>query len=157
MPALLRTSRRWRDCGRDAWAMPPRVLWPNIVPTLHLIARIEAETGLRLDAARSGWRSEPVDRCAGGAAGNRHLHNVALDVDLIDLPASAPAAGGDAAGARDIDSPLTRLSGFWRRHGAQASMGLGFHIPTRIHIDTAGHRTWGRDHRCGTSLCVSDG
>lgn len=151
MPELLRTSRRWRDCGHDAWAVPPRALWPRIVPTLRLIARIETDTGLRLDAARSGWRSETVNRCAGGAARSRHLQNVALD---IDLPASLPSPVGTATDAGGNDSPLTRLCGFWRRHGAQTAMGLGFYTPTRIHIDTAGRRTWGSDHRRGTSLCV---
>lgn len=111
MPELLRTSRRWRDCGHDAWAVPPRALWPRIVPTLRLIARIETDTGLRLDAARSGWRSETVNRCAGGAARSRHLQNVALD---IDLPASLPPARRHGDGRRrqrqPADAPLRFLA-----------------------------------------------
>lgn len=153
MSALLRSSRRWRVCGHDAWAVPPRALWPELLPTLRLIARIETDTGIRLDAVRSGWRSEAVNRCARGAARSRHLQNLALDIDLATSP---PAATAHAAGGSGANSTMTLICGFWRRHGAQASMGLGFYSPTHIHIDTAGFRTWGSDHRRGTSLCVSN-
>ena len=145
MEDMLRTSRAWRRCGHAAHAVPPRATWPRIVPTLRLIARIEAETGLSLDAVRSGWRDETVNGCAGGAARSRHLENVALD---IDLPPPSPKS------VETGDAPLDRLCGFWRRHGKTEAMGLGFYTPTRIHIDTAGHRTWGNDHHRGTSLCV---
>ena len=148
MEHLLRTSRSWHRCGHAAYAVPPRELWPRMVPTLRLIAQIEAETGLSLDAARSGWRAEAVNRCAGGAARSRHRENVALD---IDLPPQEPARPGHTASS---DIALERLCGFWRRHGQAEAMGLGFYTPTRIHIDTAGYRTWGSDHHRGTSLCV---
>ena len=39
------------------------------------------------------------------------------------------------------------------RHGAEHRFGLGFYSPTRIHVDTAGFRTWGRDYTRRTSLC----
>lgn len=134
--ALLRTSRRWQQCAHAEYAVPPRANWSRIVPTLQVVRRL-ADAGVIDPAlARSGYRSEAMNACAGGSARSRHLDNRGIDFDL-------PSA-----------DRVDALCDVWRRHGAKLQIGLGFYTPTRIHVDAAGYRTWGRDHRRGTSLCI---
>lgn len=137
MDALLRTSRRWHVCLHDEFAAPPPVLQRNIAPTLRVVDRLHDAGLLDPALARSGWRDAHVNRCAGGASGSKHLLNNAIDFDLPEHPGSVAA-----------------LCAWWRAHGAQARMGLGFYTPTAIHIDTSGFRTWGTDRTRRSSLCV---
>lgn len=136
MSALLRSSRRWRTCGPE-FLLPPREHADAIVPTLRVVAQLERMGIVRGGHVRSGYRSAEVNQCAGGSARSHHLRNNALDFDLVD------------------DTCTEALCEFWRRQGPSLQMGLGFYTPTRIHIDTAGHRTWGTDYRRGTSLCIT--
>jgi hypothetical protein len=137
MPELLRLGRRWRNCGGTAFVVPPRERWPAIVPTLRLFDALRKD-GL-LDGARvaSAYRPAAYNRCEGGSDGSRHLRNQALDLDL-------------GPGAPDR---VARLCAHWRRIGPARDWGLGFYTPTRIHLDATGFRTWGSNHRRGTSLC----
>lgn len=136
LSSLLRTSRRWRQCDLPEFAVPPRAQWPQLLPTLRLLHQLQSEGLLDGRRIRSGWRDARNNQCSGGSSRSQHLANRALDLDLD--PAVPPA----------------RLCGYWRRHGPDRAMGLGFYSPERIHIDTAGFRTWGTDHRRGTSLCI---
>jgi len=137
--SLLRTSRSWRSCGGQEFAVPPKSLWPNMPPTLRLIAQLRDAGLLDPALARSVYRDPAMNACAGGSARSRHLHNRAIDFDL-------PAQGDYVA----------KLCAFWREHGRAANMGLGFYTPTAIHIDTTGYRTWGTDHSRRTSLCMTE-
>lgn len=137
MPALLRTSRRWRLCLHDEFDVPPASLQSAIAPTLRAVAELRDAGIVDPALARSGYRRPDVNRCAGGAGGSRHLGNVAIDFDLPDKPDN-----------------IARLCAWWRAHGAAKRMGLGFYSPTTIHIDTAGFRTWGDDRHRASSLCV---
>jgi uncharacterized protein YcbK (DUF882 family) len=137
MSALLRTARSWQQCGNREFSVPPRELWPQMAPTLRLVARLRDEGLLDPWLARSVYRDPELNRCAGGAKGSKHLRNTAAD---FDLPPS--------------DDNVARLCAFWREHGEVLGMGLGFYTPTAIHVDTAGYRTWGSDHTHRTSLCL---
>ena len=137
MAALSRTSRRWRFCGHDEFATPPEDLRKNMPPTLRVVARLRDAGILDPALARSVYRDEAVNRCAGGSARSKHRENRAIDFDLASNPEN-----------------VARLCAFWREHGPALDLGLGFYTPTAIHLDTAGFRTWGSDHRRGTSLCV---
>jgi len=136
MRALLRSSRRWQACDAPEFLLPPSEHAPAIVPTLHVVAELQVVGIVTGASARSGYRSPELNRCSGGSSRSRHVLNNALDFDLAD------------------DRHVVALCDFWRREGPSLAMGLGFYTPTRIHIDTAGHRTWGTDHRRGTSLCM---
>ncbi len=136
MSALSRTARSWRQCRNDEFATPPEDLRKNMPPTLRVVAQLRDAGILDPALARSVYRDEAVNRCAGGSARSKHRENRAID---FDLPNS--------------DS-IDRLCAFWREHGAALDLGLGFYTPTTIHLDTAGFRTWGSDHRRGTSLCI---
>ena len=136
MHALLRSSRRWQACDAPEFLLPPPDRVATIVPTLRVVAQLQAMGIVDGRHVRSGYRSPEVNRCSGGSARSRHVLNNALDFDLTD------------------DHHVAALCDFWRARGPSLAMGLGFYTPTKIHIDTAGHRTWGTDHRRGTSLCV---
>lgn len=134
-PALLRSGRRWRRCGFDEFAVPPRTHWPAMTSTLKLVAELQGAGILTQSEVASAWRSRAFNQCEGGSPMSRHLDNNALDFDL--------------AQAADVEA----LCGYWRRQGRAKRFGLGFYSPRAIHVDTAGFRTWGTDHHRGTSLC----
>jgi hypothetical protein len=137
MSSLLRSSRRWRACDMPEFQLPPSDRAAAIVPTLRLVARLQAMGIVDGENVRSGYRSAEANHCAGGSSRSRHVLNNALDFDLAD--------------GRRVDA----LCEFWRAQGQSLDMGLGFYTPTKIHLDTAGYRTWGKDYRRGTSLCLS--
>jgi hypothetical protein len=138
MDALLRTARRWRLCGNIEFAAPPPELWPNMPPTLRVVAQLRDAGILDTTLARSVYRDEAMNTCAGGSAGSKHRENKAID---FDLPPNS--------------NNVARLCDFWRTQGPALNLGLGFYTPTAIHLDTAGFRTWGSDHHRGTSLCLT--
>lgn len=135
--ALLRTSRRWQACGHAEFAIPPRAHWDRIVPTLRVVRELRDAGVLDPALGRSAWRSPAMNTCAGGSTRSRHLTFQAFDFDLPDA------------------TRVARLCRFWRQRGPALGLGLGFYAPTLIHVDTTGYRTWGSDHRRGTSLCVA--
>lgn len=137
MHALLRSSRRWRTCQAPEFLLPPSDRAAAIVPTLRVVAQLQALRIVEGSNVRSGYRSAALNRCSVGSTRSRHLLNNALDFDLAD------------------GSQASALCEFWRTRGPSLAMGLGFYTPTRIHIDTSGHRTWGNNHRRGTSLCAT--
>lgn len=136
MPALLRSARSWRECNAGEFALPPRALWPNILPTLRALRQLQAAGLVDGRKVASGYREGTLNRCAGGSARSRHLSNNALDFDLSESPDN-----------------VKRLCDFWRGQGPALKLGLGFYTDTRIHLDTSGFRTWGSDHTWRTSLC----
>jgi hypothetical protein len=135
---LLRSSRRWRSCSAPEFSLPPPHRQAAIVSTLRVVDRLQQLGIVRADQARSGYRDDALNQCSGGSTRSRHVLNNALDFDLPEE--------GDR---------VVQLCRFWRTQGPSLDMGLGFYTPTRIHIDTSGFRTWGRDHRRGTSLCMA--
>jgi hypothetical protein len=135
--ALARTARRWRMCGNREFEVPPSELHANMLPTLRLVARLRDAGILEPHRARSVYRDPAMNACAGGSTRSKHLENRAIDFDL-------PQRGDN----------VERLCAFWREHGQDLNMGLGFYTSTAIHIDTAGYRTWGEDHSWRTSLCT---
>lgn len=132
----LRSGRNWRWCGADEFALPPRASWPRSVATLRLLAELRA-AGL-IDGARivSGYRAPDFNRCEGGSRQSRHMAGGAYDLEL--------AADTDGA----------KLCAFWRRRGPATGFGLGFYDRRRLHVDTAGMRTWGGDYSRKTSPCL---
>jgi hypothetical protein len=136
---LLRLGRRWRLCGGEEFVAPPREQWPQIVPTLRLLADLRARALLRDSQVASSFRTSTYNRCEGGSTGSRHLSNQALD---LDVPSIRP-------------SGIAQLCDLWRKEGPQRHWGLGFYTSTEIHLDTAGFRTWGSDFHADTSLCLA--
>lgn len=134
--ALLRSASSWQECAAEPFAVPPPAQWPSVVQVLALLRELRTRGVVSEVEIHSGYRSPALNRCAGGAAGSAHLRSFALDFTPLD--------GAD---------PTEQLCAFWRAHGPAWNMGLGRYPSGRLHIDTAGFRTWGADHGSGSSVC----
>jgi hypothetical protein len=134
---LLRSASSWRECASEPFALPPPEQWGAAVSVLRLLQALQAAgvVGTELEV-HSAYRGPALNACAQGAAGSAHLRSFALDF--------TPPSGLD---------PTGRLCAFWREQGRAWRMGLSRYPSGRIHIDTAGFRTWGADHTGRTAVC----
>ena len=133
---LLRSASDWRLCRASPFAVPPATHWPEVRSTLMLLKTLDEQGALRQFEVVSAYRDPRLNACAGGAVGSAHTRAFAVDVLL---PAWADP------------NPLCR---FWQQYGQAWNMGLGRYPSGRIHLDTAGYRTWGGDGRSGSSFCA---
>lgn len=134
---LLRSASSWRDCGAEPYATPPPAQWPAAVRVLELLRTLVEAGVLGPFEVHSAYRAEPLNTCAGGARGSAHLRSFAVDL--------TPRDGRDATAA---------LCAFWRGQGRAWAMGLSRYPSGRIHVDTAGYRTWGADQTGRTTACA---
>ena len=134
---LLRSASSWRECGAEPFALPPREQWAAVASVLRLLQALQAQgvVGHALEL-HSGYRNPALNACAQGAAGSAHLRSFAIDFTPLD--------GSD---------PTERLCAFWRTQGRAWNMGLSRYPSGRIHLDTAGYRSWGADHTGRSSVC----
>lgn len=132
---LLRSASDWRLCKASPFAVPPASHWPAVRSTLALIKTLDEQGALRQFEVVSAYRDPRLNACAGGASSSAHMR--AFAVDLLLPPWADP-------------NPLCQ---FWQQHGQAWNMGLGRYPSGRIHIDTAGYRTWGGDGSAGSSFC----
>ncbi|MCY1405550.1 hypothetical protein D9M71_207900 [compost metagenome] len=133
---LLRTASDWKGCDAEPFSVPPQSLWPSVKSTLQLLKTLVDEKALSEFEVVSAYRNPQLNACAGGALHSAHVRAFAIDLFIVQ-----PA---DAA---------TRLCAFWKQRGGQWKMGLSQYASGRIHIDTAGYRTWGDDFTNKTSFC----
>lgn len=135
-------------CDLDIWHMPPRELWPNIVPALRLVRDHVIPTVGPVEV-QSSWRTPELNVCASGAVRSRHIQFQALDL-------LATERSGDLA------LFYGQLCAMQQRAGEGSGMGLGaYYDPSdpdynqrgRFHIDGAGFRSWGRSYTAATSPC----
>jgi hypothetical protein len=138
-------------CTGEPFAVPPRALWPNVVPVLRFVAReIVPHTGPL--EANSAWRSEKANKCARGASRSRHL----------------TFAGVDFVTQRKVENRqlFKLLCGLQAKLGPPSRFGLGAYFDPaapgknskgQFHIDLAGYRTWGFGYGGGTSACIKLG
>ncbi|MBA1323335.1 D-Ala-D-Ala carboxypeptidase family metallohydrolase [Pseudomonas plecoglossicida] len=133
---LLRSASDWRQCRASPFAVPPQAQWQAVRSTLALLKTLGGQGALGQFEVVSAYRDPQLNACAGGAVDSAHMR--AFAVDLL-LPVWADP------------NPLCR---FWQQHGQAWKMGLGRYPSGRIHIDTAGYRTWGGDGSSGSSFCA---
>lgn len=124
---LLRSASDWRQCRAEPFAVPPVSHWADVRGTLRLLDLLRDEHILGSYEVVSAYRDPALNRCAGGAANSAHMRAFAVDLLL----------------ANGVDAQA--LCRFWQRYGQPWNMGLGRYPTGRIHIDTAGYRTWGAD------------
>lgn len=134
---LLRTASDWSKCGGPPFEIPPERQWPDVNNVLLLVKELKRRRLLAEFEAVSSYRNPSLNSCAGGAPNSAHARQFAIDLTL-------PAGKGDG--------PL--LCEFWKAEGQSWNMGLSKYPSGRIHLDTAGYRTWGASHKHGTSFCV---
>ncbi|MBM9498877.1 peptidase M15 [Leptospira sp. 201903071] len=123
---LLRQGTDWRQTQSQPFAIPPRTVWPNILPTLRVIRDlILPEIGPV--TVVSGFREADYNDKAGGTKSSRHLLFSALDmipdqeIDHIHLK--------------------NRLLILWQKEGTNQRIGLESYSRNRFHIDTNGFLT----------------
>jgi hypothetical protein len=133
---LLRTASDWQACAAEPFSVPPPSLWPSVKSTLQLLKALSSEQILSEFEVVSAYRDPELNACAGGAPKSAHTRAFAVDL-LIAAP----------------DDAAARLCAFWKLQGARWNMGLSQYATGRIHIDTAGYRTWGDDFTNKTSFC----
>ncbi|MGH8383828.1 D-Ala-D-Ala carboxypeptidase family metallohydrolase [Pseudomonas sp.] len=133
---LLRSASDWRLCSAQPFAVAPAAQWPAVRSTLQLLKTLDDQGILQRYEVVSTYRDPRLNHCAGGAVDSAHTRAFAVDVVLP--PWADP-------------SPLCR---FWQTQGKAWNMGLGRYPSGRIHIDTAGFRTWGGDFSAGSSFCA---
>lgn len=137
---ILRSDARWRRCdAAEPFAVPPRSLWPAMVPTLRYI-RDHVVPAVGPVRVVSGYRDPVANVCFKGARASRHLRFAALD-----LTPQRPLTREQLIGA---------LCPLHAQTGARFAVGLGIYRVTRFHIDAAGYRRWGADYRGATSPCT---
>ena len=143
MHELLTTARSWQACGFERYAVPPRELWTNIIPTLNLYYTLQWQgvlpTGTQI---RSVYRSPDLNACAGGAPASKHLTNGAIDIWVPTLHSEAAIL--------DLKDNLCQ---FWRTNGQMYHFGLGLYATGAIHLDTQGYRKWGAEYTRADSPC----
>ena len=136
---LLRSASDWRLCRASPFAVPPASQWPAVRSTLSLVKTLDEQGILRQFEVVSAYRDPQLNTCAGGAVGSAHTRAFAVDLLLPSWADPNP------------------LCSFWQQHGKAWNMGLGRYPSGRIHLDTAGYRTWGGDGSAGSSFCVRPG
>lgn len=145
---LLRTDQNAAGrCGASYYVLPPRELWPAIVPVLRLIrARVIPAIG-KVEVV-SAYRPPHFNVCAGGAPESRHMSFAAVDLDALQQSSAQVS--------------LRKLCAAWRKAGPRSGWGLGAYFdPTgvnrnvllRFHVDGTGYRSWGYSKKAATSAC----
>lgn len=128
---LMRTATDWARCGGPQLELPPPAAWPHVTKVLAVVAELKRRGILKQFEAVSNYRNPQLNACADGAPRSAHTTSFAMDI-------VGPPGGIDAE----------RLCAFWREQGPALAVGLGKYPTGRIHIDTAGWRTWGAGDGC---------
>jgi len=137
MSQLLRSASSWEECNTEPFAVPPRQQWEAVASVLRLLQLLESSGVLNgRIVVYSGYRNPTLNVCAGGALGSAHARSFALDIRVLGSV-----------------NPAEALCNFWRMKGKEWNMGFSIYPSGRIHIDTAGYRTWGYDHTGKSAVC----
>ena len=144
---LFQTARDWQKCNAQEFEIPPREVWTNIIPTLQILKQLVDHKILDDFTVTSVYRNFNLNRCAGGADSSRHVFNAALD---FRIGSAHPLADEQVI----IQQTKNKLCHFWQEQGMNLQMGLGVYASGKIHIDSAGYRTWGVDHHSTSSRCL---
>lgn len=145
---FFQSARDWEQCGAAEFEIPPTEIWSNIVPTLQIMKLLIDDKAVNDFTVTSVYRNFSLNRCAKGADTSRHVFNTAIDFRIgSEVPNTLEAI--------EIVETKKRLCTFWQEKGAALNMGLGVYSSGQIHIDSAGYRTWGPDHRSKSSPCLS--
>ena len=124
---LLRTASDWKRCKAVEFEVPPKASWSNLHQTLRLLKELRFRSLLPAGEPVSVYRHRTLNKCAGGADNSAHLRASAIDF---------------STSPQFTKEQLEGLCRFWRSDGHKWNMGLSQYSSGRIHIDTAGHRTW---------------
>ena len=107
-------------------SLPPRSMWKNIVPALHIVDELRDSFG-KSCTILSSYRSPGYNKAVGGASSSQHLEFTALDITF------------DGISPQRVYDRLLE----WRKAG-KFTGGLGLYPSSGfVHIDTRGRNaTW---------------
>jgi hypothetical protein len=135
------------ECEIAGYAVPPREMWPTIVPTLRLVKE-EIIPLLGSVKVLSSFRTNEANRCSEGAPESPHKRYSALDLAMVEpMPQKEMFA---------------KLCKHWYELSPRWGYGLGayyvrgyeaYNEEGRFHVDTLGRRTWGYSYGAYTSHC----
>lgn len=121
--------------GKKPVAIPPRELWPNIVPTLRLWQQnIRGPIGVPMSV--HGYRPPDYNEAVGGTPGSTHQWFAAIDITLVGDGNTDDnrALLGEYSARVYVNAPSSDRVGF----GA-----YGQPFPRHVHLDTRyKHRRW---------------
>lgn len=137
---LTRTASDYEKCDGPNFEVAPIEEWQHLANTLRFIKRHVVPVIGKVEA-KSGYRNEALNACAGGAKESAHRHFFALDL----VPVRDMARAG-------LIRSICAIHAF---RGRGYDIGLGFYQGTRFHIDSKGFRKWGPDGKGATSPCVT--
>lgn len=138
---MLRTATDWRECGAP-FAVPPEPYWANVAGALRLV-RDRVRPRLGQVEAKSGYREDWLNLCAGGAGQSAHREFWALDLTPL-APLTRPEL-------------MARLCPVYALEGEGLNLGLGFYGGVRFHIDAQRKRLWASDEGRPYQPCAEDG
>lgn len=136
-----------KQCEPLRFSVPPKALWPNIIPSLKLVERFQSQGIYAHYRIISTFRSDEMNTCIHGAKLSKHMQNHAVDFKVLNAQQKPYS---DAA-YQQIEQ---QLCAFWHKSGKALNMGLGIYPGHSLHIDVAGYRTWGGDYRRQSSPCI---
>lgn len=141
---LVVSARDAVSCGYEPYEVPPRELWPNIVPTLQVFNQLKQQGYVpRATVIRSVYRNPSLNACAGGASESKHMTNGAIDIWMPDIEGDKWAT----------EQTMQGLCQFWMSQGGAYNLGLGLYPSGAVHLDTQGYRKWGGNHSASSSPC----
>src|SRR3954468_20782206 len=76
---LLRTATSWKDCGGQAFEVPPATEWPHMVQTLRYVHDYVIPAVGPVEPV-SVYRNPALNQCAGGAPESAHKTDSAIDM-----------------------------------------------------------------------------
>ncbi len=134
-------------CAIAGFAVPPKDMWPIMVPTLRLV-RQEIVPLVGPVKVLSSFRTPQANKCASGAPESPHKRYSALDLAILSDMSQKEMFG--------------KLCKHWDRLSPRWGYGLGAYYTRyqpwlnkegRFHVDTMGRRTWGFGYGAYTSHC----
>jgi uncharacterized protein YcbK (DUF882 family) len=112
-------------CDRIGNSVPPKELWPNILPTLKVAQELRQHLG-RPVKVHSVYRSKVYNAKIGGASQSQHMRFAAMD---LSCPGVSPAT---------VAQHLRQM-----RQNGRFKGGIG-EYPGFVHVDTRGKNVnWG--------------
>ena len=134
------------ECFQYRFSIVPESEWKNIIQPFKLMEKLQRQNIIGQYKITSTYRSPKANTCSRGAKASKHLHNYAVDFQLLDK---------NNQPLKEINIVMQQhICNFWLKHGKSHSMGLGTYQHNKFHIDTNGYRTWGITFKRDSSLCL---
>ncbi|MFW2013389.1 D-Ala-D-Ala carboxypeptidase family metallohydrolase [Acinetobacter bereziniae] len=145
----LTTTRNYmpEQCYPKRFAVPPKAYWKNVVSSLQLVEKLNRNGYFKTYTITAIYRAPELNKCVGGAGKSKHLSNYAVDFHVLSPKETVE---------KDRELLIKKMCHFWKVEGKNYKMGLGVYGNNRYHIDTQGYRTWGKDYKSKSSVCLKN-